>query len=324
MKAFNAVTAANAKQVHQGAHATTWSSFQDKPEFKKNVGSNRPNFPKLGRHQKDTLYQELLQPTPSTTAANQTTVVQSDPSQAEATPSTTSASSSSSFSTTTTTTTKTKAVYSSESDDSDDEPLAVTGNKMTGTIAKVGDNQSFCFIDGGGAAWVFAHGSRCTANWPLEQGDTVEYYREKNDHSKNKWRASKFTLLKKGTKAAAAAAVPTKKQKTTHALNHFDAVQVLAARHATKSAPPPQQVAATWMSALDGNGKIYYYHTVTRESTYTHPGAGMNVVSSSGANSGVSGGTGGGGATWVTVDATDSKLKKRLAKLKRKREMAGR
>ena len=320
MKAFNAVTAANAKQVHQGANAATWSSFQDKPEFKKNVGSNRPNFPRLGRHQKDTLYQELLQPTPSTTAAHHTTVVQNDPSQAEVTPSTASASASSSSSTTT----KTKAVYSSESDDSDDEPLAVTGTKMTGTIAKVGDNQSFCFIDGGGATWVFAHGSRCTANWPLEQGDTVEYYREKNDHSKNKWRASKFTLLKKGTKAIAAA-VATKKQKTAHARNHFDAVQVLAARHATKSAPPPpQQVVATWMSALDGNGKIYYYHTMTRESTYTHPGVGMNVVSSSGANSGGSGGGGGGGATWVTVDAQDSKLKKRLAKLKRKREMAGR
>jgi hypothetical protein len=109
--------------------------------------------------------------------------------------------------------------------------------------------------------------------------------------------------------------VTKKKRATAHAKNHFDTVQALAAKHGrvddsltkvvTQTRILTPAVAGGWTSAIDGSGRQYYYHTVTRETTWTHPGNDSKQTQSQ--NSG----------TWVTADA---KMLRKLRKLKAKRE----
>ena len=314
MKAFNAVTQANAKQVHVGSHTETWNSFQDKPEYKSKVGVNRPQFPKLGRHQRDQLYQELLQP--SSSSNPKAVVIQSNPEPAAADPPVVEQAR---------TKTTVAATYGgggsgSDSDSDSDQARTAsgtipTGPKFEGTVTKTDAKEQFCFINGN----VFGHRTGCTNGWPVHAGDEVEYYREANDHPKNKWRASSFAIVKRGSSASSSrkrtatselgssTTTTFKKQKVQHPANHLDAVQALmAAKHQSAIQPQQQQQGgpsvAGWMSAVDGTGKVYYYHTVTRETRWTRPGSSSSEV---------------GGSTWVTADA---KLKKKLAKLKAKRD----
>jgi hypothetical protein len=300
MKAFNSVTSANAKKVNIGSYTSSWNSFQEKPEYKKNVGVNRPSFPKLGRHQKDQGYKEQLQSSPA--KDDESTNEEEEAAQPSIEIIGDSVSDSSAKFVTK------QSSLGGDSTSSSDEDSDENNEKKRGQITMVDPTQSFCFID----FQVFGHGSNCTSGWPLTVGDTVEYYREKNEHPKNKWKATSFELCTStpGNKRSATGHTskqPKKRQK--HAPNHLDAVQALASKHSQSMHQSQQQqqyhhqqqqLAATWMSAVDSNGRTYYYHSVTRQSTYQHPGS---IVQVSNAVAGSS--------NWV---AADSKLLKRLKK----------
>ena len=73
------------------------------------------------------------------------------------------------------------------------------GEKLQGEITRADPSIEYCFIDGN----VFGHKRACVdGNWPFRPGDMVEYYRESNDHPKNKWKCTSFKLLSRGNGVA--------------------------------------------------------------------------------------------------------------------------
>ena len=249
-QAFKAVSDANKKNITMGATAENWSAFQDTKSFSKAQSrseANRPQFPKLGRHQKDKHYKEITtkpNSVSSESASAQPLELVSEDAAAGKTTSTTST-------TATTVTTATSSCTTSSTSTSSSSSSASDSKRK---------------------------------RMPLTGSSTQQ------------------------TKKSRAV-------KTKHEPNHLDAVQALAAQRSgavvdtslakgnSQSICQPQP---GWMSAQDAAGRTYYYHTVTRETKWEHPSAtatATTVMSSS----------------WV---AADDKLKRKLAKLRAKREAA--
>ena len=230
-----------------GATAENWSAFQDTKSFSKAQSrseANRPQFPKLGRHQKDKHYKEITkkQTVSSESASAQPLELVSEDAAAVKTTATTA--------TSVTTATSSSSTTSSTSTSSSSSSASDSKRKRS----------------------------------PLNGSSTQQTKKSR--------------------------AVTTK-----HEPNHLDAVQALAAQRSgavvdtslakgnSQSICQPQP---GWMSAQDAAGRTYYYHTVTRETKWEHPSAtatATTVTSSS----------------WV---AADDKLKRKLAKLRAKREAA--
>ena len=237
MKAFQSVSSANHKELHVGSHADSWNSFQDSSSFKTSQAkavTNRPSFPKLGRHQKDTTYLEKSKSNSnSSKVSTKKTIEQPNvmPPDSEAT---------------TTTTTKT----------------TTTSHNTTSAIAASLPNDEY-------------KPSRKRASNNIDTTQIQSHI--------------------------------TKKSKTKHAANHLDAVQALVSsrrqgqqiidNRSIKSVVPTQiQIQPQWISAQDEAGRTYFYHNITRETSWKNPDS-----------------------TYIVADA---KLKKKLRKLKAKREAA--